>query len=74
MLVDINNEKTNFFGEHPPLPLPDVLPFGPHGSNSDNIFFKIEQLLIKEKDLDNLYHSEHDKFIKSFFKYIKNNN
>ena len=62
-LINMNKGKSNFFGEHPPPSTPDILPFGPHGSYNDNIFYKIEQLLIREKDLDNLYHSEHDKFI-----------
>ena len=61
--INMLKGKSNFFGEHHPSPSPNVLPFGPHGSDSDNIFFKIEQLLIREKDLDNLYHSEHDKFV-----------
>lgn len=57
-----NDEKTGFFEINlPPLP-PKDQPFFPPGGDTDNIFMKIEQLLIRENDLNDLYHSEQEKF------------
>ena len=57
-----NDEKTGFFEINlPPLP-PKDQPFFPPGGDTDNILMKIEQLLIRENDLNNLYHSEQEKF------------
>ena len=57
-----NDEKSGFFEINlPPLP-PKDQPFFPQGGDTGNIFMKIEQLLIRENDLNNLYHSEQEKF------------
>lgn len=58
-----NDEKAGFLEINlPPLP-PKEQPFFPPGGDTDNIFMKIKQLLIRENDLNNLYHSEQEKCI-----------
>ena len=62
--LELNEEKSkrsSHFDGNTPTPSKDQ--HSPSGNDHKNIYIQIEQLLIREKDLNNLYRSEYEKYI-----------
>lgn len=62
--LELNEEKSkrnSHFDGSTPTPPKDQ--YSSSGNDHKNIYIKIEQLLIREKDLKNLYRSEYEKYI-----------